>query len=137
VTEPDFLELEEVLELHERQIEAFGGTLGIRDQGLLESALATPRATFGGQFVHETLFSMAAAYAYHVAENQPFLDGNKRTGLGAALVFLRINRYRVVDPEETLYEAMIAIAEHRMDKEGLAEVLRKLAHEVEPDGSAE
>ena len=137
MTEPDFLELEEVLELHERQIEAFGGTLGLRDQGLLESALATPRASFGGQFVHESFFAMAAAYAFHLAENQPFLDGNKRTGLGAALVFLRINGYRVVDPEETLYEAMIAIAEHRMDKEGLAEVLRKLACEVEPDGSAE
>jgi death on curing protein len=130
VTEPDFLELEEVLELHERQIEAFGGTLGIRDQGLLESALATPRATFAGQYVHESLFTMAAAHAFHVAENQPFLDGNKRTGLSAALVFLRINGYRVVDPEETLYEAMIAIAEHRMDKVGLAETLRQLARPV-------
>jgi death-on-curing protein len=137
VTEPDFLELEEVLELHDRQIEAFGGTLGIRDQGLLESALATPRATFGGQFVHESLFLMAAAYAFHVAENQPFLDGNKRTGLGAALVFLRINGYRVVDPEETLYEALIAIAERRMDKSRLAEVLRELAREVDPGGPAE
>jgi death-on-curing protein len=137
VIEPDFLELEEVLELHARQIEAFGGTLGIRDQGLLESAVGMPRATFGGQFVHESLIAMAAAYAFHIAENQPFLDGNKRTGLGAALVFLRINGYRVVDPEETLYEAMIAIAAHRMDKAGLAEVLRKLAREVEPGGPAE
>jgi death on curing protein len=137
VIEPDFLELEEVWELHERQIEAFGGTHGIRDQGLLESALGMPRATFGGQFVHESHFAMAAAYAFHIAENQPFLDGNKRTGLGAALVFLRINGYRVVDPEETLYEAMIAIAEHRMDKAGLAEVLRKLAQEVETGGSEE
>jgi death-on-curing protein len=127
VTEPDFLELEEVLELHERQIEAFGGTLGIRDQGLLESAVAMPSATFGGQFVHDGLFAMAAAYAFHIAESQPFLDGNKRTGLGAALVFLRINGYRVVDPEETLYAAMIAIAERRMDKAGLAETLRQLA----------
>lgn len=129
--EPDFLELEEVLELHDRQIEAFGGTLGIRDQGLLESAIGMPRATFGGQYVHETIFAMAAAYAFHVAENQPFLDGSKRTGLGAALVFLRINGYRVVDPGETLYEAMIAIAERRMDKEELADVLRTLAREVD------
>lgn len=127
MTEPDFLELEEVLELHERQIEAHGGTLGLRDQGLLESALAMPRATFGGQYVHESLFAMAAAYAFHVAENQPFLDGNKRTGLGAALVFLRINGWRVVDPEETLYDAMIAIAERRLDKAGLAAQLERLA----------
>ncbi|MBI5543768.1 MAG: type II toxin-antitoxin system death-on-curing family toxin [Deltaproteobacteria bacterium] len=131
MTEPDFLELEEVLELHERQIEAFGGTLGIRSQGLLESALGMPRATFGGQFVHESIFAMAAAYAFHVAENQPFLDGNKRTGLGAALVFLRINGYRVVDPEEALYEAMIAIAERRMDKAGLARELERLARQVD------
>jgi death on curing protein len=137
VTEPEFLELEDVLELHERQIEAFGGTHGIRDQGLLESALAMPGASFGGQYVHESVFAMAAAYAFHVAENQPFLDGNKRTGLGAALVFLRINGYRVVDPDESLYEAMIAVAEHRMDKAGLAEVLRRLAHEVEPGGTSE
>jgi death-on-curing protein len=76
VTEPDFLELEEVLGLHEREIEAFGGTLGIRDQGLLESAVAMPRASIGGQLVHGSLFGMAAAYAFHIAENQPFLDGN-------------------------------------------------------------
>jgi death-on-curing protein len=74
--------------------------------------------------IHE----MAAAYAFHLAENQPFLDGNKRTGLGAALVFLRINGYRVADPEELLHDAMIAIAEHRQDKRGLAELPRTLAH---------
>jgi len=128
VTEPDFLEIEEVLELHDRQIEAFGGALGVRDQQLLESAMAMPRASFGGRFVHESVHEMAAAYAFHLAENQPFLDGNKRTGLGAALVFLRINGHRVVDPEERLYDAMIAIAEHRLDKKGLAELLRTLAH---------
>ncbi len=59
--DPEFLDLSDVLEIHERQIEAFGGTLGIRDQGLIESALAMPRATFGGQFVHDGLFSMTAA----------------------------------------------------------------------------
>ena len=59
-----------MLDLHERQIEAFGGTLGIRDQGLLESAIAMPGASFGGQFVHESLFEMAAAYAFHIAERR-------------------------------------------------------------------
>ena len=81
--------LEDVLALHARQIDAFGGALGIRDLGLLESAVAMPSATFGGQIVHEGLFLMAAAYAFHLAENQPFLDGNKRTGLGAALAHPR------------------------------------------------
>ena len=128
--EPEFLDLEDALALHARQIEAFGGTLGIRDRGLLESALAMPSATFGGQFVHEGIFSMAAAYAFHIAENQPFFDGNKRTGLGAALVFLRLNGFHVVDPEEALYDAMIAIAERRLDKAGLAGVLERLAQQV-------
>jgi death-on-curing protein len=128
--EPEFLDLEDVLALHARQIEAFGGTLGIRDRGLLESAVAMPSATFGGQFVHEGIFLMAAAYAFHIAENQPFLDGNKRTGLGAALVFLRLNGFRVVDPDEALYDAMIAIAERRLDKGGLAGVLERLVQPI-------
>ncbi len=70
---------------------------------------------------------MAAAYAFHIAQNQPFLDGNKRTGLVAALVFLDLNGITVLDPQERLYIAMIAIAERRMDKQGLAELLRELS----------
>ena len=69
---------------------------------------------------------MAAAYAFHIAQNQPFLDGNKRTGLAAALVFLDLNGITVLDPQEKLYDAMIAIAERRMDKGGVAELLREL-----------
>lgn len=131
--DPDFLELEEVLELHARQLDAFGGSPGIRDRGLLESAVASPRATFGGDYLHPTLFLMAAAYAFHVAENQPFVDGNKRTGLDAALVFLRLNGFRVTDPGGALYAAMIAIAERRLDKAGLAALLERLSR---PVGSA-
>jgi death-on-curing protein len=134
VTEPEFLEIVDVLELHERQIEAFGGTMGLRDQGLLESALAVPRATFGGQLVHDSIFAMAAAYAFHVGENQPFLDGNKRTGLGAALLFLRLNGLRVVDPGEAFYDAMIAISARRLDKPGLAALLQQMARPVEGGG---
>jgi len=133
VIDPDFLELEEVLELHARQLDAFGGSPGIRDRGLLESAVASPRATFGGDYLHPTLFLMAAAYAFHVAENQPFVDGNKRTGLDAALVFLRLNGLRVSDPGGALYAAMIAIAERRLDKAGLAALLERLSR---PVGSA-
>ena len=69
---------------------------------------------------------MAAAYAFHIAQNQPFLDGNKRTGLVAALVFLDLNGVTILDPQEKLYDAMIAIAERRMDKDGLAALLREL-----------
>lgn len=69
---------------------------------------------------------MAAAYTFHIAQNQPFLDGNKRTGLVAALVFLDLSGVTILDPEERLYDAMITIAERRMDKDGLAELLQVL-----------
>ena len=125
--EPDFLSVEDVIQIHDEQITAYGGTAGVRDQGLLESAAAMPRASFGEAYLHEDLAHMAAAYAFHLAQNQPFLDGNKRTGLVAALVFLDLNGITVLDPQEKLYDAMIAIAERRMDKDGLAELLRELS----------
>jgi len=80
VIDPVFLDVEDVLLIHEEQLALYGGAAGIRDAGLLESAVAMPRATAGGEYAHEGLFAMAAAYAFHIAQNQPFLDGNKRTG---------------------------------------------------------
>lgn len=74
--EPTFLALDEVLRIHEEQLGAFGGIHGIRDRSLLESPVMTPQASFGGEYLHTDLFEMAAAYAFHIAENQPFLDGN-------------------------------------------------------------
>jgi death-on-curing protein len=127
VSDPLFLDLEDVLLIHEEQLATYGGAAGIRDVGLLESAVAMPRASAGGEHAHEDIFAMAAAYAFHVAQNQPFIDGNKRTGLLAAIVFLDLNGVAILDPEGRLYEAMMAIAEHRMDKAGLAAELRDLA----------
>lgn len=80
--------VEEVLLLRADQLRLFGGSAGIRDRGVLESAVAMPAATFDGELLHTGLFEMAAAYAFHIAEGQPFVDGNKRTALNAALVFL-------------------------------------------------
>jgi death-on-curing protein len=125
--DPTFLTLEEVVRIHDAGLARFGGLSGMRDLSLLESALGTPQQSFGGQFLHEDLFAMAAAYAYHIAENQPFLDGNKRAGLGAALVFLDMNGIDLDDPEERLYDALIAVAEHRMSKGDLAALFRGLA----------
>jgi len=130
VTDPEFLEVDEIVALHARQLAAFGGSPGVRDLGLLESAVAQPRATFGGEFVHADIFAMAAAYAFHIAENQPFVDGNKRTALDAALVFLHLNGYVVDDPADGLYDAMIAIAERRLTRDGLGELLRKWSRPV-------
>jgi death-on-curing protein len=127
VTDPVFLDVEDVLLIHEEQLPSYGGSAGIRDRGLLESAVAMPRATAGGEFAHEDVFAMAAAYAFHIAQNQPFVDGNKRTGLLAAIVFLDLNGVRIADPDGRLYDAMIGIAERRLDKPGLSALLRALA----------
>ena len=70
---------------------------------------------------------MAAAYAFHLAENQPFVDGNKRTALLSAMTFLRINGIRIDQPTDELYQAMIRVAEKKLDKNGLAELFRRLA----------
>jgi len=132
--EPLFLTVDEVQELHDDQLRRFGGSAGVRDLGALASAVATPASTFDGEFLHADLFHMAAAYAFHIAENQPFVDGNKRAALNAALVFLDINGWLVVDPQMLLYNAMIAISSRALDKAGLAELLRSLA---QPDPTAE
>lgn len=127
MADPLFLTLDEVLSLHEDQLRLFGGSEGIRARGALESAVAMPAATFGGTYLHSDIFEMAAAYAFHIAENQPFVDGNKRTGLNAALVFLDLNGWLVSDPEMELYDAMISLSAHSLDKRGLAATLRRLA----------
>src|SRR5450631_2767122 len=101
-----FLTLAEVIDIHSNQIELYGGQNGVRDFGLLQSALAQPEASFAGQWLHEDIFLMAAAYAFHVCQNHPFFDGNKRTALAAALVFLELNGISIDDPKGKLLEAM-------------------------------
>ena len=122
-----FLTLEQVHRLHAMGLEDHGGSPGIRDAGLIESALASAQNTFlygGGDD-----FEVAAAYAFHLAEAQAYLDGNKRVGIMAALTFLAMQGYQR-DPDiaiqEQLYAAMIAIATHDLDKPGLAALLRRI-----------
>jgi death-on-curing protein len=132
--EPEFLSVDDVLSMHEDQLRHFGGTAGIRDLGALESAVAVPSATFDGRYLHADVFEMAAAYAFHIAENQPFLDGNKRTGLNAAIVFLDVNGWLVLDPEERLAEAILRLADRTLDKQGLATLFRQLSRPLSESG---
>jgi death-on-curing protein len=125
--EIQFLDLDDVLDLHEMQIERYGGARGMRDQGLLESAIGMPQASFGGEYFHHGPFEMAAAYAFHIAENQPFVDGNKRTALAAALVFLDWHQIEIEESGEELYSAMIQLAEKKLDKIGLSQLFERLA----------
>ncbi len=127
--EPAFLTLAEVVEIHRDQIERYGGRPGIRDIRLLESALAAPAASAGGEYAHPDLFAMAAAYAFHLVKNHPFVDGNKRSGLASALVFLEINGVSLLDPDGRLYEAVTNLAAGRIRREELAALLRALPRE--------
>ena len=115
---PTFLSLAEVLRIHIDQVERYGGRAGIRDQGLLQSALAMPGASFGGELLHRDLYEMAAAYAFHLCQDHPFVDGNKRTGLASALVFLELNGISIDDPEGLLYQAMMDVASGSLGKTG-------------------
>lgn len=117
-----FLAREEVEAIHAASIVAFGGALGLRDENLLESAIAQPLQEFF--YRHADLFEIAAAYAFHIAENQPFIDGNKRAALLSALNFLAANGIVADKPVDAFYDAMIALAEKRLDKPGLAAVFR-------------
>ena len=127
--DPIFLSVDDVLELHRLGITQHGGDGGLRDLPLLESAVATPRAGFGGEYAHPTLWLMAAAYAFHVAENQPFIDGNKRAAIAAALYFLALNGFTFDKRANApLYDAMIGISSRELDKAGLARLFEALAH---------
>jgi len=124
---PDFLNLEDVLELHALQLARYGGAAGVRDRGLLESAVAQPQTTFDGAFVHRGLFAMGAAYLFHIVQNHPFVDGNKRTGLLAALVFLEHNGISIAQSSPALYDLTLGVAEGRITKVEATEALRRIA----------
>jgi len=122
---PVFLDLAEVLEIHQDQIERYGGTAGIRDLALLQSALAMPAATYNGDFLHADICEMAATYLFHIVKNHPFIDGNKRTGTVAALVFLIINGYDFQAPENELVKTVMAVAAGKMTKAELVLFFQK------------
>jgi len=119
-----FLTIDEVIALHDMQLERFGGLAGLRDAGLLESAMAMPQAGFGGHYMHADVFEMAAAYLFHLVKNHPFLDGNKRVGFHAADVFLQLNGYLLDLTQDAAYELVIATAEGRTTKEQIAAAFR-------------
>jgi len=123
--DPLFLTLDEVLSLHEEQIRLFGGSSGVRDVGLLQSAMGSAAATFGGVFLHETIFEMAAAYLYGICRNHPFLDGNKRTAVSAALVFLELNDIEIEAAENDFYDLVLGVAEGRVSKAAVAVFLER------------
>jgi death-on-curing protein len=120
-----YLTLIEVLELHRRILEQSGGALGIRDMGLLESAIAQPRMTFGGEDLYPSLLEKAAALGFSIIMNHPFVDGNKRTGHAATETFLVLNGLEInasVDEQERM---MMAIASSKQEREVFVEWLQQ------------
>jgi death-on-curing protein len=132
-----FLTFDEALMLHADQIQRYGGAAGIRDEGLLRSALAQPEARFDGTYLHDTFISMAAAYLYHLVQNHPFVDGNKRIGAACAAAFLAFNGFEI-DPEVSEYEAdtrqtrfeitVLQVAQGKMSKEQLLLWMKETIH---------
>lgn len=125
MNEPLFLSRAEVDDLHAESLREHGGSEGVRDSGLVDSALVAAVNTcyYGGG----DWFDIAAAYTYHLAEAQAFLDGSKRTTVASALTFLEANGVHRTPDQDELYQAMIDIANHRLDKPGLAAIFRRLA----------
>lgn len=122
---PIFLTVDEVVEIHRDQIERYGGSVGVRDMALLQSAVAMPQTSFGGKYLHTDLFEMAAAYLFHIVRNHPLVDGNKRVGTVAALVSLALNGKAVQVTNTALAKTILSVARGEIGKSGIAEFLRK------------
>lgn len=125
MSEPEFLTLDEVLGIHADQIRTGGGTSGLRDLRVLQSAIAMPETTFEGAYLHPSVFEMAAAYLFHLARNHPFVDGNERMALMCALVFLGLNGERLQADPDRLHSLVDGVAVGEVDKAEVSVFLRR------------
>lgn len=126
---PEFLTVEDVLGLHASILARHGGVEGIRDRGRLESAVASANERFGARLVHENLYEMAATYFLHIMCDYPFVDGNKRTALMAALVFLELNGVSIESQPKDIVDLTLRVAEGKRSTKQIAQKLRILANE--------
>jgi death on curing protein len=122
--EPSFLSLEEILFIHQQEIQAAGGAPGIRDQEGIKACVDAPKASFGGEYLYD-LFGMAASYIACLTMRHPFVDGNKRTALASALTFLYLNGYNIEEShDEQLAELVLDFVMKKIAKEDIAEYFR-------------
>ena len=126
--EPLFLTFAEIIEIHDYQIEHFGGSDGLRSVEMLKSAIGMPSSTFSGEYLHPTIPEMAAAYLFHLVENHPFLDGNKRVGAMAALVFLDLNGYEFDATDEQFTDLVMQVASGKMLKSEVVLFFQQHSH---------
>ena len=122
--QPVFLSVDNVIYLHEDSIRTEGGMAGMRDLPLLESAVLMPQQQFGGQYLHNSVAAMAAAYLFHIVSNHPFLDGNKRTGAMAAFVFLDANGYDLIASPDEFERLVVRTAAGTLSKDEVIDWFR-------------
>ena len=122
-----FLTIQELINIHNELILLYGGSLGIRDRGLLESALSQPQATFGSQQLHKDIYEKAAAYFFHIIKNHPFVDGNKRTACTSTIIFLIMNDCDINLNKNQLYNLAVDVANSKLQKKQISNLFKKLA----------
>jgi death-on-curing protein len=123
-----FLSVDDVLAVHLRVIQEFGGDSGLRDRGMLESAVKMPQAVFGGQDLHPDLASKAAAYHFHSCSNHPFVDGDKRVAVATAELFLILNGFELSATDDEIEEMTLGVARGEASKDQVVEFFEK--HQV-------
>jgi death on curing protein len=123
-----YLSLEEILILHDYQLSTFGGAAGVLDVALLESAVLRPQTTFNGKDLYPTIFDKVAVLAISIIKNHPFVDGNKRTGLHTALVFLELNGVKTTFSEEELVKLGLDIANDVVKMQGVSKLFEKYSN---------
>lgn len=118
-----FLTVEEVIQIHDELVSKYGGLHGIRDMGLLVSAIEMPKATMFGEYLHESIFDKASAYLFHIVCNHAFLDGNKRTGAASTLIFLSQNGYAIKFDMKEFEDLICEVAQGKASKEVISKFL--------------
>ena len=119
----NFIPKDIILYFHNQLIQTYGGSFGIRDEDLLDSALKQAKATYEGKFLHNTIYKMAAAYGFHLCNNHPFVDGNKRIALVAMDIFLQRNGFEIIASEKETYTLIMALSTGELTKKELSEWL--------------
>jgi death-on-curing protein len=120
------LTVEVVREIHVEALERFGGLDGVRDENLLAAAVLAPQSIFGGQSPYGDIVEIAAAYLFYLCQNHPFLDGNKRTAMMAAIVFLRLNGFEPAPDSDDWENLLFDVAASKLDRDATTRRLRKL-----------
>jgi death-on-curing protein len=126
-----FIPKDIILFFHEQLVKIYGGSFGIRDENLLDSALEQPKATYQGEYLHDSLLKMAATYGYHLCNNHPFIDGNKRIAFVAMDTFLQKNDLEITASEKDAYKMMIQVASGQLSKKELTLLLENNTNSIE------